>query len=39
MSGGRWGYRVGNAELYNSMLRDGLNGAPTSIPDGTPRIS
>ena len=22
MSGGRWGYRVGNAELYDSMLRD-----------------
>jgi acetyl-CoA C-acetyltransferase len=27
MSGGRWGYRVGNAELYDSMLRDGLNDA------------
>jgi acetyl-CoA C-acetyltransferase len=27
MSGGRWGYRVGNAEVYDSMLRDGLNDA------------
>jgi acetyl-CoA C-acetyltransferase len=27
MSGGRWGYRVGNGELYDSMLRDGLNDA------------
>jgi acetyl-CoA C-acetyltransferase len=27
MSGGRWGYRVGNAEIYDSMLRDGLNDA------------
>jgi acetyl-CoA C-acetyltransferase len=27
MSGGRWGYRLGNAEIYDSMLRDGLNDA------------
>jgi acetyl-CoA C-acetyltransferase len=27
MSGGRWGYRVGNAEIYDSMLCDGLNDA------------
>ena len=27
MSGGRWGYRIGDAEIYNSMLRDGLNDA------------
>ena len=27
MSGGRWGYRAGNAEIYDSMLRDGLNDA------------
>ena len=27
MSGGRWGYRIGNAEVYDSMLRDGLNDA------------
>lgn len=27
MSGGRWGYRVGNAEIYDSMLRVGLNDA------------
>lgn len=25
MSGGRWGYRIGNAQIYDSMLRDGLN--------------
>jgi acetyl-CoA C-acetyltransferase len=25
--GGRWGYRMGNAEIYDSMLRDGLNDA------------
>jgi acetyl-CoA C-acetyltransferase len=24
---GRWGYRLGHAELYDSMLRDGLNDA------------
>jgi acetyl-CoA C-acetyltransferase len=27
MAGGRWGYRMGNAEIYDSMLRDGLNDA------------
>lgn len=26
-SGGRWGYRMGDAQLYDSMLRDGLNDA------------
>jgi acetyl-CoA C-acetyltransferase len=25
--GGRWGYRMGDAQLYDSMLRDGLNDA------------
>jgi acetyl-CoA C-acetyltransferase len=25
--GGRWGYRLGNAEIYDAMLRDGLNDA------------
>ena len=25
--GGRWGYRMGDAEIYDSMLRDGLNDA------------
>ncbi|TDN62465.1 acetyl-CoA C-acetyltransferase [Paraburkholderia sp. BL10I2N1] len=24
LPGGRWGYRMGNAEVYDSMLRDGL---------------
>jgi acetyl-CoA C-acetyltransferase len=27
MSGGRWGYRIGDAQIYDSMLRDGLNDA------------
>jgi acetyl-CoA C-acetyltransferase len=27
MSSGRWGYRMGNAQVYDSMLRDGLNDA------------
>ena len=25
--GGRWGHRMGNAQVYDSMLRDGLNDA------------
>ncbi len=27
MPGGRWGYRMGDAQLFDSMLRDGLNDA------------
>lgn len=27
MGSGRWGYRLGNGEIYDSMLRDGLNDA------------
>jgi acetyl-CoA C-acetyltransferase len=27
LDGGRWGYRMGNAEVHDSMLRDGLNDA------------
>jgi acetyl-CoA C-acetyltransferase len=27
MDGGRWGYRMGPAEMHDSMLRDGLNDA------------
>src|SRR5258708_13048220 len=27
MDGGRWGYRMGPAELHDSMLRDGLDDA------------
>lgn len=27
LDGGRWGYRMGNAEIHDSMLRDGLNDA------------
>jgi acetyl-CoA C-acetyltransferase len=27
IGGGRWGYRLGDAEIYDSLLRDGLNDA------------
>src|SRR6267142_4172208 len=27
MAGGRWGYRMGDAQIYDAMLRDGLNDA------------
>lgn len=27
MPGGRWGYRMGDAQIHDSMLRDGLNDA------------
>jgi acetyl-CoA C-acetyltransferase len=27
MTAGRWGYRMGNAQIYDSMLHDGLNDA------------
>lgn len=27
IGGGRWGYRMGDAQIYDSMLRDGLNDA------------
>ncbi len=27
LAGGRWGYRMGEAHIYDSMLRDGLNDA------------
>ena len=27
MAGGRWGYHMGDAQIYDSMLRDGLNDA------------
>lgn len=27
MANGRWGYRMGDAQIYDSMLRDGLNDA------------
>jgi acetyl-CoA C-acetyltransferase len=27
MGGGRWGYRMGDAQIYDSMLHDGLNDA------------
>lgn len=34
MDGGRWGYRLGNAQIYDSMLRDGLNDAFTGEHSG-----
>src|SRR5271156_6525487 len=30
LPGARWGYRMGNAEIHDSMLRDGLNDAFSS---------
>src|SRR6266576_6341866 len=27
VAGGRWGYRLGNQEIYDAVLRDGLNDA------------
>ncbi len=34
MSGGRWGYRMGDAQIHDSMLRDGLNDAFTGEHSG-----
>lgn len=34
MSGGRWGYRMGDATIYDSMLHDGLNDAFSSKHSG-----
>ncbi|RKP49582.1 thiolase family protein [Pararobbsia silviterrae] len=34
IDGGRWGYRMGNAEIFDSMLRDGLNDAFSSQASG-----
>jgi acetyl-CoA C-acetyltransferase len=34
MAGGRWGYRMGDAQIYDSMLRDGLNDAFSGQPSG-----
>src|SRR5262249_21148820 len=31
---GRWGYRMGEGQLYDSMLRDGLNDAFSDQPSG-----
>ena len=31
---GRWGYRLGNAQLYDSVLRDGLNDAFSDAHSG-----
>lgn len=34
MAGGRWGYRMGDAQIHDSMLRDGLNDAFTDQHSG-----
>ena len=34
MAGGRWGYRMGDAQIFDSMLRDGLNDAFSGEPSG-----
>ncbi|MGH8504295.1 MAG: thiolase family protein [Gammaproteobacteria bacterium] len=34
MGGGRWGYRMGDAQIFDSMLRDGLNDAFSGEPSG-----
>ncbi len=31
---GRWGYRMGDSQLYDSVLRDGLNDAFSDAPSG-----
>lgn len=33
-TGGRWGYRMGHAQLFDSTLRDGLNDAFSDSPSG-----
>jgi acetyl-CoA C-acetyltransferase len=34
MEGGRWGYRMGSAEIHDSMLRDGLEDAFSAMHSG-----
>jgi len=34
MDGGRWGYRMGPAQIHDSMLRDGLNDAFSDAHSG-----
>jgi acetyl-CoA C-acetyltransferase len=34
LSRGRWGYRMGDGQLYDSVLRDGLNDAFSDAPSG-----
>jgi acetyl-CoA C-acetyltransferase len=34
MARGRWGYRLGDGQLYDSVLRDGLNDAFSDQPSG-----
>jgi len=34
ITGGRWGYRMGHAELFDSALLDGLNDAVSDRPSG-----
>lgn len=37
MGGGRWGYRMGDAQIYDSMLRDGLSDAFSGEHSGVGR--
>jgi len=39
MDGGRWGYRMGPAEIHDSMLRDGLDDAFSGKHSGCPKTS
>ena len=34
VSRGRWGYRIGDGQLFDSVLRDGLNDAFSDAPSG-----
>jgi acetyl-CoA C-acetyltransferase len=34
VAGGRWGYRMGDGQLFDSVLRDGLNDAFSDAPSG-----
>lgn len=39
MGAGRWGYRMGDATIFDAMLMDGLNDALANIPVGIRRTS
>ena len=38
MDGGRWGYRMGPAEIHDSMLRDGLDDKSEHLWSGVERV-
>ena len=39
MTGGPWGYRMGYAQIYDSMLRDGLNDAFAAMESARDYVS